>query len=573
METDLRTVSAGASRSKADLLDCPRSAFRSLAALTIMALALLMWLPFIKQAFTVDDTNFLALAAHSRPHLMGLYNFRINWLGEEQNAFDILANPPLVPWYLAAASTIARGREWVFHLSFWPFMLLLLAGAYRLGRRFAPRQEAIWTMLWTAVAPAVVVSAHTVMPDLPLLACYVLGVALTIDAFDSDKPGFAVGGALLAGFSVLCRYNGMTVIPLLLLYAILNRVRPRTAVPAILAVLMPITVWTLISYRFYGRTHWMTIAGFETQWLDAGDLVQKTVYQLSSLALVIALTPLLILLLDRKLRRSVRYGVAVGVALTIGLAIEPWLPKRITPTAAVLLAAGMAGAGVMAVLITRNVLRAVRARVRLGDGGPEADDLFLSCWVVGTLVFNLYLMFAAVRYIMLALVPAILLLHRVLPTPRRSRSSWWLATAISFALALLLSVSDQQFAGLYRTYVKALPVSSQQRWFTGHWGFQYYMEGIGAKALSSGSPIRPGDEIVTPGYPWPQDLPHGMNLEQIGRAEISGFPGLRTITFGGAACFYSDRLAEGAMVVWLPFGISREPLDVITRWKVVSRAP
>ena len=89
----------------------PRSAFRSAAALAIMVLALLAWLPFLNQAFTIDDTNFLAMAAHAWPHPLKLYDFRINWLGEEQPAFDILANPPLGPWYLALVSRVARGRE------------------------------------------------------------------------------------------------------------------------------------------------------------------------------------------------------------------------------------------------------------------------------------------------------------------------------------------------------------------------------------------------------------------------------------------------------------------------------
>src|SRR5712692_3976761 len=169
MSTGPIATQVGAPRFDIGSPTLPRSAFQSRAALAIIALALLAWLPFLNQAFTVDDTNFLALAAHARPHLLGLYDFHINWLGEEQRAFDILANPPLVPWYLALVSTVARG---------------------------------------------LMVSAHNVMPDLPLLGCYVLGTALTIDAFDQDKVGLAIGGGLFAGLSALCRYSGMTVIPL-----------------------------------------------------------------------------------------------------------------------------------------------------------------------------------------------------------------------------------------------------------------------------------------------------------------------------------------------------------------------
>jgi len=565
MNADAPSVHAG-------LQVAPRSAFKSRAALAIVALALLAWLPFINQAFTIDDTNFLALAAHARPRPLDLYDFSINWRGEEERAFDILANPPLVPWYLALVSTIARGREWVFHLSFWPFLVLTLAGAYRLGRRFALTQDPSWTMLWTAVAPGLVVAAHTVMPDLPLLACYVLGLALTIDAFDQDRPAFAVGGGLLAGCSAVCRYSGMTVIPLLLLYALLNRVRPRTAAPGILAASMPIAAWTLASYKLYGSVHWMAMASFEGQGgFNPGELIHTTVYQISSLTLAIVLAPLLVLLFDRELRRSVAgYAAAVVIAVAIGLKLEPWLPLRMTATAAVLLAVGIAGGSVTAVLIARTILRAQQARVWSARGGPEADDLFLSCWVLGILTFNLFLRFGAVRYILPALVPAVLLFQRAHRSSTRSRRGWWLATTVSLALAVLLSISDGQFAGLYRTYAATLPAAAQQRWFTGHWGFQYYMEGTGARALSSASPIRPGDEIVTSTNPWPQAVPREVRLEQVARTEIAGLPGLRTLTYGGDGFFYADWVARGDPIVFLPYGISGEPLEVLTRWKVVS---
>ena len=101
------------------------------------ALCLAAGLPFLDQPFHVDDPNFLALARHASPHPLELYAFRINWLGTDERAFEVLANPPLVPWYLALLSRVAGDREWVYHLGFLPFMALALLGAWRLGRRFA----------------------------------------------------------------------------------------------------------------------------------------------------------------------------------------------------------------------------------------------------------------------------------------------------------------------------------------------------------------------------------------------------------------------------------------------------
>jgi 4-amino-4-deoxy-L-arabinose transferase-like glycosyltransferase len=550
----------------------PRSAFRSAAALAIIVLALLAWLPFINQAFTIDDTNFLAMAAHAWPHPLKIYDFRINWLGEEQSAFDILANPPLGPWYLALVSGVARGREWVFHLSYWPFLVLTLAGAYRLGRRFGGEQGPLWTMLWTAAAPGLVVAGHAVMPDLPLLACYVMGTALTIDALDQDNPAFAAGAGFFAGLSAVYRYSGMTVIPLLLLYALLNRVRVRTAAPAIVAASVPIAAWTVASYQVYGRVHWMAVAGFEGRTLDAGSLVQKLFYQLCCLGLVIAVAPLIAMLFNRDLRKRARIGAGVGIFLAVGLTLQPWLPRALSPRGVVFLELGLAGGGVIGSIAIQAIRVAIQARVWRQRGGTEADDLFLACWVVGILGFNLYLLFASVRYVLLALVPTVLLLQRAFQGPWRSRPSWWLATVGSFALAIVLSVSDLQLAGLYRGYVQKLPPAAQQRWFTGHWGLQYYMEKAGAKPVSSSSLPKPGDEVITFLMPFPQDVPPATRLELIERTEIPSHLWLRTLTRAGTACFYANGLADRGLplYVWLPFGISGEPQEVLTRWKVVA---
>src|SRR5712692_3806997 len=477
MSTGPIATQVGAPRFDIGSPTLPRSAFQSRAALAIIALALLAWLPFLNQAFTVDDTNFLALAAHARPHLLGLYDFHINWLGEEQRAFDILANPPLVPWYLALVSTVARGREWVFHLSFWPFMILMLAGAYRLGRRFAPEQSPLWTMVWTVVAPGLMVSAHNVMPDLPLLGCYVLGTALTIDAFDQDKVGLAIGGGFFAGLSALCRYSGMTVIPLLVLYAWLNRVRLHTAALAIAAAAAPITAWSVASYQIYGRVHWIAMAGFEIQKQTHGNQVGKMIYQLTCLGLVIGLAPLLALMFSREPRKSLWVGTVVGVAGAPALGLWPHSHRVLPVQAGPWLALGLAGAGLIGLLVIRGI---VPLRKVWDRRYPEADTFFLVCWIVGILLFNHWLRFVSVRYVLLALVPTVLLSQRAFPSHPRPHNGWWFATVISLVIAILLSVSDQQFAGLYRDYAATLPAATQQRWFTGHWGLQYYFEETGA---------------------------------------------------------------------------------------------
>jgi len=283
----------------------------------VLLLAVLGALPFLNQAFHVDDPNFLALAAHATPNPLELYNFTLNWGGTEQRAFDILANPPLVPWWLAIVGTVAAGHEWVYHLAFIPFLVLALQGAWRLGRRFSSRP--LWTLLFAATAPALVIASHTVMPDMPLVAAYFLGVALTIEGVDEGNPTRAGLGALLAGISALCRYSGMTVIPLLGLYLFLHRPRPAVVVVCLLGASAPLLLWSWVCYSHYGQVHWLVIAGFEAQTLGHGQLWHKLGYQLASCGLAIAPAACWVWAIAGGPQRAGRVGALLGGLLGVSL--------------------------------------------------------------------------------------------------------------------------------------------------------------------------------------------------------------------------------------------------------------
>jgi len=573
------------------------------------ALCLAAGLPFLDQPFHVDDPNFLALARHASPHPLELYAFRINWLGTDERAFDVLANPPLVPWYLALLSRVAGDREWVYHLGFLPFMALALLGAWRLGRRFATdlpeptirppppgkvsvaagptgrsAPAALWTMLWVGVAPALVVSSHTVMPDLPLVGFYALGVALAIEGMDRGQPARALAGASVAGLSALCRYSGMTVVPLLGLYVVLHRPRAVAAALALAAAAAPLAAWSLASFAIYGRVHWLAMAGFEGQTLEAAAVAHKLVYQLAALGLAVAPAGLLATVMTRGIRLADPLASTTGgrfqpVALlsgasmgALGSALLTWWAGLPGSATFLLLMAGLAGGAALVAGAMEALAALGKGQLYGGRGGAGTDGLFLAAWLIGVLIFNLWLRFASVRYLLPALPPSILLLQRVLPNPDGPAVRYGAATLLVLALSLALSGADRQFAEGYRSYVAGLPPPARTRWFVGHWGLQHYLERAGARALNSDDRKAPhvGDEIVAPVYAWPQDVPEGVQLRLTDRTELPARPGLRTFTVEGRGCFYASLLAPGPTAVWLPFGFSSAPLETLTRWEVVE---
>lgn len=523
------------------------------------AVVLLGILPFLNQAFTIDDPNFLALAAHAWPHPLRLYAFFINWNGPLQYAFNILANPPLVPWYLAVAGAVAGGREWVYHLLFLPFTLLAVAGLYRVGKRFSEQPD--WTVFLSVTTPVFLVPAHTLMPDIPLLAFFCIGTAIAIEGMDSAQATRATWGGLLAGLAALCRYSGMCVVPLLALYAFLNRSSQRTTVAVLVASVLPIASWSAASWWVYGKVHWLALTGFETGLLTPASLLIKVIYEIAAMGLTVGVGAIIAFLLSRSFTRADVVAFVAGSALALDVSI--WFGMK--TSASVLLVVGFGGAAWLVWSAVRTLIQLPRWPEK---GSRACDDFFLACWVAGILVFHLSLMFASVRYLIAALPPAVLLLQRRIP--RLTLRAGAAATLIAFSVSLFVSVADVKLANTYRSYVAQLPPPKAKRWFTGHWGWQYYLEKSGAEAIASNDTMRvgPGDDVLFPRVATPDKLQRAVPIASVTTERIySSYP-FQICSTGAEGCFYSNWVSPDSTPVLLPFGFSREPLEVFTRIQV-----
>ncbi len=135
--------------------------------------------------------------------------------------------------------------------------------------------------------------------------------------------------------------------------------------------------------------------------------------------------------------------------------------------------------------------------------------MFLALWVFGTLYFTAYLNWTINARSVLPLIPAaaILLARRVGSLPADQGREPMLKVALALLVAGILTFwiawGDTAFANAQRR----MAFSFQQMhragalWFEGHWGFQYYMESLGAKAIDpQRSDLRSGDVVVVPNY-------------------------------------------------------------------------
>jgi hypothetical protein len=140
--------------------------------------------------------------------------------------------------------------------------------------------------------------------------------------------------------------------------------------------------------------------------------------------------------------------------------------------------------------------------------------------------------------------------------PARGRRAAWSIAPVA-ALALLVAFADLRFAETGRDAAVAearLHPGGGRLWFEGHWGFQWYAEGLGMQPVDfRRSVLLPGDVVVIPvrGSNVMPLWPEGVLEVRVDRWPQMG--GLATMSHAAGAGFYSDAWGP------LPFAFGEVP--------------
>ncbi len=136
----------------------------------------------------------------------------------------------------------------------------------------------------------------------------------------------------------------------------------------------------------------------------------------------------------------------------------------------------------------------------------DPASFLLAGWLLGTFFFAGFVNWAinGRSILPMSVAAAILVVRRLEALPRgaRSRRVAWLLVPAGL-VAILVAASDASLADVQRRAAARLTTAHQSEqgrlWFQGHWGFQYYMEQLGARPLNyDGSLLEAGDWIVLP---------------------------------------------------------------------------
>jgi 4-amino-4-deoxy-L-arabinose transferase-like glycosyltransferase len=527
-------------------------------------------LPFSGKAFNVDDTLFIYVARQITQHPLDPYGFKVNWFLDAVPMAYETKNPPLAAYYIAGVASFVGWSERALHFAFLLPALAVVLGTYRLAQRFT--NSALLAAAATLLAPAFLVSANSVMCDTMMLALWLWAIIFWIEGLEPQKPHYLAISVLLVTLCSLTKYFGMALIPLLAAYSFARQRRLGNWAWYLLFPILALTGyqrWTKAVYGLRMISEAAHMSAGVRQARQSSTLAKALV----DLCFVGGCTlPALTLAPVMWPRRKIFVVcVASGIAgflmssgrIGLGEMLWPfdfyqhWLLVGIQLT--LFIAAGLS---VMA-------LAAADAWKR-----KDAGSLLLMLWVVGTFVFTGFLNWAINARSVLPLIPASgILLARRMDALRGTSIRWRPAMlavplAAAGAVSLWLTCADTELANSARTVAALIGQKTRNQpgtvWFLGHWGFQYYMESFGARAVVvDDPPHKPGDFLVTAGDRSLFELrPEFATSREI--IEIPMRLGITTIRSELGAGFYSSDLGP------LPFAVGPVPPE---RYELIRLGP
>lgn len=514
-----------------------------LAAVTAACL-----LPFVNKAYHIDDPLFVWVARRIVHAPFDFYGFQVNWYGYAQPISEVVKNPPLFAYWLALAGWFGGWREWVMHVAGLVFSVGAVLGSYQVGRVLGARPAL--AALLTLFTPVFLISATQVMCDVPMLCLWLWGIYFWICGERLGDARRLWLAALLVGLCALTKYFGAALIPLLGVYSVARNGRPTGR---LLPLLLPVTLllgYQALTWRQYGVGLFADAARYAV----AARAVQRAplalirglIFTGGCLVSLLAVGPLL--WRGRGLP-AWGGGVAAVLALAASRACGPaaWRES---------LGVGRAAFPVMALFLVAGCGVAVLA-VAEWRRSPTAESLLLLLWAAGTFVFGVWVNWSLNGRSLLPLAPSFALL-----VARRARADaervpplrWAAALLIAAAVAFVPARADERHAHCTRAaagrILDRFSGSGGTVWFQGHWGFQYYMEEGGAKALDNKRlALRPGDVVVVP-----QNNAVDYLLQDVwfGEADTFYIQAMRRVActdYNVGAGFYYDRIGP------LPFGV------------------
>lgn len=494
-----------------------RSPHLSLALL--LAIVVLMRLPFLNQAVQGDDPYYLFGARHALIDPAHPSHARYVFQGD---LVDMRGHPhpPLNSWILAGLLALfGEVREIPFHGFYILFSLIAAISMWFLAGRWGSCPLAA-TLLFIAT-PAFVINGNSFEADVPFLAFWLAGIA----AFTAGRPLLATIPLMLAAVTA---YQAVIATPILLVYCWLHARHSKVAWGVAFSPVLTVALYQMFERLSSGALPATVLAGYFSSYG-----LQQITNKLTNAAALTAHAGWLVFPLATL--AAFRHRWPVAVIAGIGAAfVDPhplfWVSFG---TGALLIASG------------------IRRR-------PD----FLEAWILIFFAAALIVFFAgSARYLLPLAAPVAILVARNAP----------LFTKPAFAMSLILglslaSVNYQHWDG-YRRFVadNRSQIEQKRVWVNSEWGFRFYLEEVGALPLSRTQILQPAEWIASSVLGLPNQVAAPLGL--VASQDVLPLLPLRLIGLGSKSGY--STASQGLR----PFDISSGPVDRVRLEAVLERRP
>lgn len=470
----------------------------------VVCITTICLVPFVTKAFHIDDTLFLRCAQQIQTNPTDFYGFTVNWYGQQQPMFLVNHNPPLVSYFISAVASLFGWSETTMHIAFLVPAVCLSAGIFLLACFFCPLPYL--AALIVVLTPVFLVSSTNIMADTWMLALYVWSAVLWLYGMERDKSLYFLCAGILISISALTKYFGMSLIPLLFVYSLTTKRKFGVWVLFLIIPILILTGYQLLTLLFYDNSLISNAAAYATRVRDTNKLISLMTKTLSGLSYtggcmagILFFTHLM-----WSRRDLIRGSIILFLFIMVLLGVES-IRAILLPNVQNIRYEIIIQYSLFILVGTQILLIAVLDLLK--HRTPES--LILLLWVFGTFLFASYVNWTINARTILPMIPAvgILVIRRLnenIDLRRTSKAFIYLWPTIPAAIiALSITWADVSLANSQRSAARMIHDEfsgyPHTIWFQGHWGFQYYMEQYGAKALDyRESIVETGDIIIMP---------------------------------------------------------------------------
>ncbi len=533
--------------------------------ISILALACFFILPmlmFLGKAVHMDDVPWLSIAEQITRDPLRPYSFLLSWNSVASVAYD-MGDPPLVMYYLAIVLKLLGSTEIILHLSFLPFSLLALWAVHDIASRFT--KKPLLVTLLTATSPSFFVSATTLMMDIPFLAVTLLGFVCFFRSTEKNSLRWALAAALSIGTASLIKYPAIVPMGILCLGYLFAK-KYRFLLWFVLGFATIQMLWNTYFFLIYGTFHILHIRSLATanelfNWSFIAAMV-KGPYFLSFLGgSTLVITPLLIAIQERR-QRIITILLAMLYAF-LPLHHGELIATRSIPNAILIVLFILNGSFLFSWLTVTLVYW-------IKNGRKDWKMLFLGLWSFSALIIPLVLSpFLTVRYLIFFLVPVSIAAGKAIEERFSKFASvriiYFFCIFCTLILSLFVAIGDARWANTIRSFVSEGPTKTPEGktvWYVGHWGLQYYVEGLGKAYIDiHGMLPHSGDWIIIPTNA-PQQAVPDLSRSHIVKVInlVHNWP-IFTMSVPLHAGWYSHYWGD------MPFAVGNGPVETIAIWE------